>query len=160
MLLIASLSFRISSSNRFGYVIYYYNIKMLLTLGYVLAGVILYEVLMKDDSPSGSRCEHMTSSDDAPSGRSDTSFKVKEEVGSLKLPPCNLVAVQLGPSEDKKKAVLTLYLENKTSPHETFKPVSDLRTKKYVKLFPTYYATGITLESKGVPITAYYSSVL
>ncbi len=133
---------------------------MLLTLGYVLAGVILYEVLMKDDSPSGSRCEHMTSSDDAPFGRSDTSFKVKEEVGSLKLPSCNLIAVQLGPSEDKKKAVLTLYLENKTSPHETFKPVSDLRTKKYVKLSPTYYMTGITLESKGVPITAYYSSVL
>ena len=129
-----------------------YNIKMLLTLGYVLAGVILYEVLMKDDSLLGSRCEHMTSS--------DTSFKVKEEVGSLKLPSCNLVAVQLGPSEDKKKAVLTLYLENKTSPHETFKPVSDLRTKKYVKLSPAYYATGITLESKGVPITAYYSSVL
>ncbi len=133
---------------------------MLLTLGYVLAGVILYEVLMKDDSPSGSRCEHMTSS--------DTSFKVKEEVGSLKLPSCNLVAVQLGPSKDKKKAVLTLYLENKTSPQETFKPspqetfkpVSDLRTKKYVKLSPAYYATGITLESKGVPITAYYSSVL
>ena len=130
---------------------------MLLTLGYVLAGVILYEVLMKDDSPSrstllGSRCEHMTSS--------DTSFKVKEEVGVLRLPSCNLVAVQLGPSEDKRKAVLTLYLESKTSPHETFKPVSDLRTKKYVKLFPTYYATGITLESKGVPITAYYSSVL
>ena len=133
---------------------------MLLTLGYVLAGVILYEVLMKDDSPSGSRCEHMTSS--------DTSFKVKEEVGSLKLPSCNLVAVQLGPSKDKKKAVLTLYLENKTSPQETFKPspqetfkpVSDLRTKKYVKLSPAYYATKITLESKGVPITAYYSSVL
>ncbi len=68
---------------------------MLLTLGYVLAGVILYEVLMKDDSPSGSRCEHTTSS--------DTSFKVKEEVGGLRLPSCNLVAVQLGPSEDKKK---------------------------------------------------------
>ena len=133
---------------------------MLLTLGYVLAGVILYEVLMKDNSPSGSRCEHMTSSDDAPSGRSDTSFKVKEEVGSLRLPSCNLIAVQLGPSEDKKKAVLTLYLENKTSPHETFQSVSDLSTKKYVKLSPTYYATGITLESKGVPITAYYSSVL
>ncbi len=133
---------------------------MLLTLGYVLAGVILYEVLMRDDSPSGPRCEHMTSSDDASSGRSDTSFKVKEEVGSLRLPSCNLVAVQLGPSEDKKKAVLTLYLENKTSPHETFKPVSDLRMKKYVKLSPAYYATGITLESKGVPITAYYSSVL
>ncbi len=118
---------------------------MLLTLGYVLAGVILYEVLMKDDSPSrlqlGSRCEHMTSS--------DTSFKVKEEVGSLRLPSCNLVAVQLGPSEDKKKAVLTLYLENKTSPHETFKPVSDLRTKKYVKLSPAYYATGIHARVEG-----------
>ncbi len=140
---------------------------MLLTLGYVLAGVILYKVLMKDDSPSGSRCEHMTSSDTTTTTTSTTStmttttsFKVKEEVGSLRLPSCNLIAVQLGPSEDKKKAVLTLYLENKTSPHETFKPVSDLRTKKYVKLSPAYYATGITLESKGVPITAYYSSVL
>ena len=133
---------------------------MLLTLGYVLAGVILYEVLMKDDSPLGLRCERMTSSDDAPSGRSSPSLKVKEGVGVLRLPSCNLLAVQLGPSEDKKKSVLTLYLENKTSPHETFKPVSDLRTKKYVKLSPAYYATGITLESKGVPITAYYSSVL
>ncbi len=135
---------------------------MLLTLGYVLAGVILYKVLMKDDSPSGSRCEHMTSSDTTTTTTTTTttSFKVKEGVGSLRLPSCNLIAVQLGPSEDKKKAVLTLYLENKTSPHETFKPVSDLRTKRYVKLFPTYYATGITLESKGVPITAYYSSVL
>ena len=128
-----------------------YN-KMLLTLGYVLAGVILYEVLMKDDSPSGSRCKHMTSS--------DTSFRVKEGVGVLRLPSCYLIAVQLGPSEDKKKSVLTLYLENKTSPHETFKPVTKLRTKGYVKLSPTYYATGITLESKGVSITAYYSSVL
>ena len=133
---------------------------MLLMLGYVLAGVILHKVLIKDDCSSGSRCEHTTSSDDASSGRSDTSFKVKEGIGVLRLSSCNLIAVQLGPSEDKKKAVLTLYLENKTSPHETFKPVSDLKTKKYVKLFPTYYATGITLESKGVPITAYYSSVL
>ncbi len=139
---------------------------MLLTLGYVLAAVIIYEKILREDDEvkstdrprggprQGGPCEHMTSS--------DTSFKVKEEVGSLKLPSCNLIAVQLGPSKDKDKdkAVLTLYLESKTSPHEKFKPVSDLRTKKYVKLSPTYYPTGITLESKGVPITAYYSSIL
>ncbi len=90
-----------------------------------------------------------------------TSFKVKEEVGVLNLPSCNLIAVQLGPSEDKRKITLSLYLENGDVPHERFKSVSDLRTKKYVKLSPTHYPTGITLESKaGVPITAYYSSVL
>ena len=143
--------------------------------GYILAVVIFYKVLIKDEESSC--CENVTSSSDDNSDTSSnnstsdgsdksldtkkgTSFKVKEGIGVLKLPSCNLVAVQLGPSEDKKKAVLTLYLENKTSPHETFKSVSDLSTKKYVKLFPTYYATGITLESKGVPITAYYSSVL
>ncbi len=125
---------------------------MLFVLGSVLAGVMLYEALREDDSPSQLVREHMTSS--------DTSFKVKEEVGSLKLPSCNLIAVQLGPSKDKDKAVLTLYLESKTSPHKKFKSVSDLRTKKYVKLSPTYYPTGITLESKGVPFTAYYSSIL
>ena len=133
---------------------------MLFVLGSVLAGIILFEVLKEDPTIVQSECEHMTSSDDAPSGRSDTSFKVKEEVGILKLPSCNLIAVQLGPSESKDKAVLTLYLENKTSSHEKFKSVSDLRTKKYVKLSPAYYPTGITLESKGVPITAYYSSIL
>ena len=139
--------------------------------GYILGFVILYKVLFKDEESSC--CENVTSSSDDNSDNStsdgsdksldtkkDTSFKVKEGIGVLKLPSCNLVAVQLGPSEDKKKAVLTLYLESKTSPQETFKPVSVLKTKKYVKLFPTYYATGITLESKGVPITAYYSSVL
>ena len=108
---------------------------MLLILGYVLAGVILHKVLIKDDCSSGLRCEHTTSSDDASSSRSDTSFKVKEGIGVLKLSSCNLIAVQLGPSEDKKKAVLTLYLENKTSPHDTFKPVSVLNTKKYVSCF-------------------------
>ncbi len=139
--------------------------------GYILAVVIFYKLLIKDEESSC--CENVTSSSDDNSDNStsdgsdksldtkkDTSFKVKEGIGVLKLPSCNLVAVQLGPSEDKKKAVLTLYLESKTSPQETFKPVSVLKTKKYVKLSPTYYATGITLESKGVPITAYYSSVL
>ena len=125
--------------------------------GYILAVAILYKVLFKDEESSC--CENVTSSSDDNSDTSSnnstsdgsdksldtkkgTSFKVKEGIGVLKLPSCNLVAVQLGPSEDKKK------------------PVSVLKTKKYVKLSPTYYATGITLESKGVPITAYYSSVL
>ena len=133
---------------------------MLFLLGYVLAGAILHKFLFKDEE---SCCESVTPSDSSDKSldtKKGTSFKVKEGIGVLRLPSCNLIAVQLGPSEDKKKAVLTLYLENKTSPHETFKSVSDLRTKKYVKLFPTYYATGITLKSKGVPITAYYSSVL
>ena len=115
---------------------------MLFLLGYVLAGAILHKFLFKDEESCC--CENVTlsdSSDKSLDTKKGTSFKVKEEVGTLSLPSCNLIAVQLGPSEDKKKAVLTLYLENKTSPHETF-------------------ATGITLESKGVPITAYYSSVL
>ncbi len=61
---------------------------MLFILGSVLAGIILFGALRED--PPQSACEHMTTS--------DTSFKVKEEVGILKLPSCNLIAVQLGPS--------------------------------------------------------------
>ena len=120
---------------------------MLLILGSILVGFMLSEALKKDPPIVQLKREH-------------TSFKVKEEVGVLSLPSCNLIVVHLGPSEDKRKITLSLYLENGDVPHETFKPVSDLRTKKYVKLSPTHYPTGITLESKGVPITAYYSSVL
>ena len=122
---------------------------MLLILGSVLVGFMLSEALKKDPPIVQLEREHTAS------------FKVREEVGVLNLPSCNLIAVQLGPSEDKRKITLSLYLENGDVPHETFKPVSDLKTKKYVRLSPTYYPTGITLESKaGVPITAYYSSVL
>ena len=122
---------------------------MLLILGSILVGFMLSEALKKDPPIVQLEREHTTS------------FKVKEGVGVLSLPFCNLIAVQLGPSEDKRKITLSLYIENGDLPHETFKPVSDLKTKKYVKLSPTHYPTGITLESKaGVPITAYYSSVL
>ena len=122
---------------------------MLLILGSILVGFMLSEALKKDPPIVQLKREHTTS------------FKVKEEVGVLSLPSCNLIAVQLGLSEDKRKITLSLYLENGDVPHERFKSVSDLRTKKYVKLSPTHYPTGIMLESKaGVPITAYYSSVL
>ncbi len=121
---------------------------MLLVIGSVLAGFMLSEALRKKDSSVvWLESEHTAS------------FKVKEGVGVLSLPSCNLIAVQLGPSDDKRKITLSLYLENGDLPHETFKSVSDLKTKKYVKLSPTHYPTGITLESKaGVPITAYYKT--
>ncbi len=123
---------------------------MLLVLGSILVGFMLSEALRKKDSSIvRSEREHAAS------------FRVKEGVEVLSLPSCNLIAVQLGPSEDKRKITLSLYLENGDLPHETFRSVSDLKTKKYVKMSPTHYPTGITLESKaGVPITAYYSSVL
>ena len=115
-----------------------------------LAGYMLSEALRKKSLPT----ERLES-------EHTTSFKVKEGVGALSLPSCNLIAVQLGPSDDKRKIALSLYLENGDVPQETFKPISDFKTKKYVKMPPTYYPTGITLESKaGIPITAYYSSVL
>ena len=121
---------------------------MLLVIGSVLAGFMLSEALRKKDS-SVVRLE----------SEHTASFKVKEGVEVLSLPSCNLIAVQLGPSDDKRKITLSLYLENGDLPHETFKSVSDLKTKKYVKLSPTHYPTGITLESKaGVPITAYYKT--
>ena len=122
---------------------------MTLLFGSALVGFMLSEALKKDPPTERLEREHTTS------------FKVKEEVGVLNLPSCNLIAVQRGPSEDKRAITLSLYKENGDLPQETFKPVSDLKTKKYVKMSPTYYPTGITLESKaGVPITAYYSSVL
>ncbi len=116
-----------------------------------LAGFMLSEALRKKSLPTEERLE----------SEHTTSFKVKEGVGVLSLPSCNLIAVQLGPSEDKRAITLSLYLENGDVPEETFKSISDLKTKKYVKMSPTYYPTGITLESKAaIPITAYYSSVL
>ncbi len=50
VLLMASLSFRISSSDRLGYDIFYLINKMILMLGYVLAGAIIYETLRKDET--------------------------------------------------------------------------------------------------------------
>ena len=85
---------------------------MLLILGSILVGFMLSEALKKDLPIVQLEREHTTS------------FKVKEEVGVLNLPSCNLIAVQLGPSEDKRKITLSLYLENGDLPHETFKPVS------------------------------------
>ena len=78
--------------------------------GYILAVVIFYKVLIKDEESSC--CENVTSSSDDNSDTSSnnstsdgsdksldtkkgTSFKVKEGIGVLKLPSCNLVAVQL-----------------------------------------------------------------
>ena len=122
---------------------------MLFVLGSVFVGFVLYKALKKEEEEDSSVVYDSVK---------HASFKVKKKVGALSLPPCHLIAVQLGPSEDKRKIILSLYLEGGDVPHETFKPLSDLKTPKYVKLFPTDYSDGITLTTSvnDVPIVAYY----
>ncbi len=144
VLLIASLSFRISSSDRFGYVIYYYNIKMLLTLGYVLAGVMLYDYF----TDTKKKMISTSSGED-----STQTFLIKSGKGEMTLPPCELIAVELGPLEGVSKAILQIM-------DKECKPVTDVgKEKKYVKLTSTIYQTNVYLKMKKeteMPITAYY----
>ena len=144
VLLIASLSFRISSSDRFGYVIYYYNIKMLLTFGYVLAGMMLYDYF----TDTKKKMISTGSGED-----SEQTFLIKSGEGEMTLPPCELIAVELGPLKGVSKAILQIM-------DKECKPLTDVgKEKKYVKLTPTRYQTNVYLKMKKeteMPITAYY----
>ncbi len=85
-------------------------------------------------------------------------YHTKSGEGEVSLPPCELVAVELGPSADHKKATLQIMV-NKSVKTEC-KPVTDIgKEKKYVKITQTRYQTNIVLKTKKkgkVPITAYY----
>ncbi len=127
---------------------------MLLTLGYVLAGVMLYDYFTGEH-----KCKLGYMNEEI---KSDTNviYRVKSGDGELSLPPCELMSVELGPSIDTNKATLQVMVDK--SMETEYKPVTDIgKEKKYVKLIPTQYNTNIILKTKKkskVPITAYYKT--
>ena len=73
----------------------------------------------------------------------------------MTLPPCELIAVELGPLEGASKAILQIM-------DKECKPVTDVgKEKKYVKLNPTRYQTIVNreegLEAGGVAKLCYCS---
>ncbi len=132
---------------------------MLLTLGYVLAGVIIYDYLTSERSCV--LCE-LAKETMKSCVCSDTNvvYHVKSGEGEISLPPCRLIGVELGPSADPDKATLQIMM-NKSVEAE-YKPVTDIRKKKYVNIKPIQYHMNVVLKTKKkgkVPITAYYNSV-
>ena len=87
-------------------------------------------------------------------------YHIKSVEGEVSLPPCKLVAVELGPSTDPNKATLQIMVNK--SVKTKFKPITNIESEaKHVKLTPTQYQTNIVLKTKKkgkVPITAYYST--
>ena len=117
---------------------------MLLTLGYVLAGVILYEYFVENKNKKVST----GSGDDT----ADQAFLIKSGKGEMTLPPCEIIAVELGPLEGASKAILQIM-------DKECKPVDVGKEKKYVKLTSTRYQTNVYLKMKKeteMPITVYY----
>ena len=128
---------------------------MLIVLGSILAGVLLFDHFVeKQVDPSQSTKE------DVKRFASTVVYHIKSGEGEINLPPCRLMAVELGPSADPNKATLQIMV-NKSVETEC-KPITDIeKEKKYVKLTPTQYQTNIVLKTKKkgkVPITAYYST--
>ncbi len=130
---------------------------MLFVLGSVLAGVLLYDAVQ--NKPTDDDVKRSASAG-TESGCSPQSviYHVRSGKGEISLPPCRLMAVELGPSADPNKATLQIMV-NKSVETEA-KPITDIGSEaKYVKLTPTQYQTNIVLKTKRkgeVPITAYY----
>ena len=126
---------------------------MLFVLGSILAGVLLYDHFV--EQPTKEDSEQQTEKN-----VSTGIYHIKSGDGELDLPPCKLMAVELGPSTDPNKAILQIMV-NKSVETEC-KLITDIeKEKKYVKLTPTQYRTNIVLKTKKkgkVPITAYYSA--
>ena len=143
---------------------------MLLTLGYVLAGVMLYDYFTGDNSCTREhkyKLGHMNEQEVKKSCvceeiKSNTSviYRVKRGDGGLSLPPCKLMGVELGPSTNTNKPMLQVMVDK--SVEKEHKPVTDIgKEKKFVRLTPTQYKTNIILKTKEksvIPITAYYGT--
>ena len=80
-------------------------------LGSILAGVMLYDYLTDDNSCMREhkyKLGHMNEQEVKKSCVSDTSviYHIKRGNGQLSLPPCKLMGVELGPSNNTNKATL------------------------------------------------------
>ncbi len=127
---------------------------MLFVLGSVLAGVLLYDHFVDDEVAVPQSTKAAAEAEVLPS----VIYHIKSGKGEISLPPCRLMAVELGPSAEIAKATLQIMV-NKSVESEA-KPITDIESEaKYVKLTPTQYQTNIVLKTKKkgeVPITAYY----
>ena len=104
--------------------------------------------------------ESAVQSGEASKAASTVIYHIKSGKGKINLPPCRLMAVELGPSADPNKATLQI-VANKSVETECDSITGIEKEKKYVKLTPTQYQTNIVLKTKKkgeVPITAYYST--
>ncbi len=142
-------------------------------LGSILAGVMLYDYLTDDNTCTREhkyKLGHMNEQEVEQEVKkscvcdgvmSDTSviYRIKRGDGELSLPPCKLMGVELGPSNNTNKATLRVMMSDKSVEKE-YKPVKGIdKGVKYVELTPTQYHTNIVLRVKEkyvVPITAYY----
>ena len=135
-------------------------------LGSILAGVMLYDYLTDDNTCTrehkyklGHMNEQEVKQEVKKSCVSDTSviYRIKRGDGELSLPPCKLIAVELGPSNNTNKATLQVMMSDKSVKKE-YKSVKGIdKEVKYVELTPTQYHTNIVLgvkEKSVVPITA------
>ena len=71
---------------------------MIFLFGSVLAGTLLYDHIASEKPivMNVGECETSKTS-------TNVTYKVKEGVGEVSLPPCNLIAVELGPCESPSK---------------------------------------------------------
>ncbi len=116
---------------------------MLLTLGYVFVGAALYGYFARKEDEETKETE---------SSEVESSSLIRSGKGEITLPPCEIVAVELGPLSGASKAVLQIM-------NKECRPVDVSYEKKYVKITPTRYQTNVVLRAKreaGMPITVYY----
>ncbi len=92
---------------------------MLIVLGSILAGVLLYDHFVEKqvDPPRSTK-------EDA----STVIYHIKSGEGEINLPPCRLMAVELGPSADRNKATLQIMV-NKSVETEC-KPITDIEKEE------------------------------
>ncbi len=118
---------------------------MLFVLGSILAGMLLYDVTRGVPR-------------DKPDEEESVTYRVRSGKGEIRLPPCKLMAVELGPSDDPNEVILQIMVSDSVGGE--VEPISDIgRESKYVRLTPTQYQTSIVLRTKRkgeVPITAHY----
>ena len=141
---------------------------MLFILGSVLAGVMFYDYLTEHERENNHSSDRLLGHKNEQEwvkkscvhdGSTSVIYRIKRGDSELSLPPCKLMGVELGPSNNIIKATLQVMMSNKSVKKE-YKPVKGIdKEVKYVELTPTQYHTNIVLgvkEKYVVPITAYY----
>ena len=130
---------------------------MLFVLGSVLAGVLLYNATRGEREASAEDVRQPTKA--TVEDTSTVVYHTKSGEGEVSLPPCKLMAVELGPSVNPNKAKLQIMVNGSVETES--KSITNIeKEKRYVKITPTRYQTNIVLKTKRkgkVPITAYYN---
>ncbi len=124
---------------------------MLFVFGSILAGVLLYDANDAETRSEANANPPRPTKATAEAGAKEEDaltvvYHIKSGEGEVSLPPCKLVAVELGPSADPNKATLQVMMNK--SVKTKFKPVTNIESEaKHVKLTLTQYQTNIVLCS-------------